>query len=171
MLLTKWLTFNYCSVSLIKTKVAKTAKGNLLVSVWHKLGVGDFWGLSEKYQPVAIGYQFSSKNLLNIHNGLEMTVIWMVLLIIRIRNVTFWIYAFAGFSVKFRRNFSKYLLPSPIKPLELLWMGWSILRAVKVHRAFVCLHKGRNFVTWWCGLLTMLELKQATSRLFTYNTN
>ena len=62
-----------------------------------------------------------------MHNKLQVNVLWMVLLIIIIRNVIFalklnlcicWI-----FLSYFCRNFS-------IKPLKLLWMAYSILRAL-----------------------------------------
>ena len=38
-----------------------------------------FIGFSEKCKPVSIGFEFTSKNLLNMPNMLEMKVLWMVL--------------------------------------------------------------------------------------------
>ena len=134
MLVTKWFYFNFCSVCLIRTNACQNRERE--PSCFCMKQIRRWWYLrfSEKCKTVGIDLEVSSKNLIKLHDNLQVKMLWMVLRIIIITNLIFalklnlcicWI-----FLSYFRRNFSKDLLPSSIKPLELLWMAYSILRAL-----------------------------------------
>ena len=79
MLLTKWFTFNCYTVCLIRTKACENCEGEPCFCMKQ---IRRWWFL--RVWPKSVSRLV---NLLNIHNMLQVNVLWMVLLIVIIRNV------------------------------------------------------------------------------------